>query len=176
MNKTVTSDFGNFVLMTNMVEAPALYSIMELKESAGGTTVGKTRVINVAYDSGPLASNSTTSVYRANIIDTQFYTRITTTGNATGTQGDYVVGATSGATGFLAAAVSSSNFTFLYGTNGTFVAGEVLKANNSSGSTYATIAAGGVRTYGFGDIKQYAYNTNGTSDAVLDVRLSLIHI
>ena len=65
MNKTVTSDFGNFVLMTNMVEAPALYSIMELKESAGGTTVGKTRVINVAYESGPLASNSTTSVYRA---------------------------------------------------------------------------------------------------------------
>ncbi len=173
MNKTVTSDFGNFVLMTNMVEAPALYSIMELKESAGGTTVGKTRVINVAYNSGPLASNSTTSVYRANIIDTQFYTRITTTGNATGTQGDYVVGATSGATGFLAAAVSSSNFTFLYGTNGTFVAGEVLKANNSSGATYATIAAGGVRTYGFGDIKQYAYNTNGTSDAVLDVRVAL---
>ena len=173
MNKTVTSDFGNFVLMTNMVEAPALYSTMELKVSAGGETVGKTRVINVAYESGPLASNSTTSVYRANIIDTQFYTKITTTGNATNSQGDYVIGATSGATGYLAAAVSSSTTTYLYNTNGTFVEGEVLKNTDAAGSTYATIASGGVRTYGFGDIKQYAYNSNGTSDAVLDVRVAL---
>jgi len=173
MNKTLTSDFGNFILMTNMVEAPALYSTIQLKESAGGVTVGVTRAINVAFQSGSVAAGATDSVYQVNVIDTQFYTRITTTGNATGTQGDYVVGATSGATGFLAAAVSSSNFTYLYGTNGTFVAGEVLKKNNSSGSTYATIAAGGVRTYGFGDIKQYAFNANGTADSVLDVRVAL---
>ena len=173
MNKTLTSDFGNFILMTNMVEAPALYSTIQLKESAGGVTVGVTRAINVAFQSGSVAAGATDSVYQVNVIDTQFYTRITTTGNATGTQGDYVVGATSGATGFLAAAVSSSNFTYLYNTNGTFVAGEVLKKNNSSGSTYATVAAGGVRTYGFGDIKQYAFNANGTADSVLDVRVAL---
>ena len=149
--------------MTNMVEAPALYSTIALKESAGGATVGVTRCLNVAYESGSQSAGATDSIYRVNVIDTQFYTKITTTGSVSGTQGDYVVGATSGATGFLAAAVSSSTTTFLYGTNGTFVAGEVLKKNTAGGSTYATIAntASGVRTYGFGDIKQY---------------LSLIHI
>ena len=173
MNKTVTSDFGNFVLMTNMVEAPALYSTIALKEETGGATVGVTRAINVAFESGSVAAGATDSIYRVNVIDTQFYTKITTTGNATGTQGDYVVGANSGATGFLAAAVSSSTTTYLYATNGTFVAGEALKKNNSSGSTYATIASGGVRTYGFGDIKQYTFNSNGTADSVLDVKVAL---
>mgnify|MGYP005732594761 FL=1 len=63
----------------------------------------------------------------------------------------------------------------MYGTNGTFVAGEVLKKNTAGGSTYATIAntASGVRTYGFGDIKQYAFNANGTADALLDVKVAL---
>ena len=51
---------------------------------------------------------------------------------------------------------------------------EVLKKNNSAGATYATIASSGVRSYGFGDIKQYGFNANGTADSVLD--LSLIHI
>ncbi len=173
INKTVTSDFGNFVLMTNMVEAPALYSTLSLKESAGGSTVGVTRCLNVAYESGSQSAGATDSVYRVNVIDTQFYTKITTTGSVSGTQGDFVVGATSGATGFLAAAVSSSTTTYLYNTNGTFVADEVLKNNNSSGSTYATIATSGVRTYGFGDIKQYGFNSNGTADSVLDVKVAL---
>lgn len=173
MNKTVTSDFGNFILMTNMVEAPALYSTISLKESAGGDTVGVTRAINVAFESGSVAAGATDSVYRVNVIDTQFYTKITTTGNVNANQGDYVVGATSGATGYIATAVSNSSTTYLYATNGTFVAGEVLKDNNSSGSTYATIASGGVRTYGFGDIKQYTFNSNGTADALLDVKVAL---
>ena len=60
-----------------------------------------------------------------------------------------------------------------YNTNGTFIAGEALKNNNSSGSTYATIASNGVRTYGFGDIKQYTFNSNGTADALLDVKVAL---
>ena len=173
MNKTVTSDFGNYVLMTNMVEAPDLYSTISLNESAGGATVGVTRCLNVAYESGSQSAGATDSVYRVNVIDTQFYTKITTTGSVSGTQGDYVVGATSGATGFIAAAVSSSTTTYLYATNGVFVAGEVLKKNNSAGATYATIASGGVRSYGFGDIKQYGFNANGTADSVLDVKVAL---
>ena len=173
VNKTVTSDFGNFVLMTNMVEAPALYSSIALRESAGGPTVGVTRCLNVSYESGSQAAGATDSVYRVNVIDTQFYTKITTTGSVSGTQGDYVVGANSGATGFIAATVSSSTTTYLYGTNGTFIAGEQLKKNTAGGSTYATIASSGVRTYGFGDIKQYAFNANGTADALLDVKVAL---
>ena len=168
MNKTLTSDFGNFVLMTNLSKAPALYSTIEMKDNASSPlTIGKTRVINFAYESGPLTAGSTTSVYRANIIDTQFYTQITTSGSATGSAGDYVVGATSGATGYLVAGVSSTT-TFLYNTNGTFVSGEVLNKNGVT--TYGTISA--VRAYGFGDVKTYAF-TSGSADAVLDVKVAL---
>ena len=168
MNKTLTSDFGNFVLMTNLSKAPALYSTIEMKDNAASPlTIGKTRVINFAYESGPLTAGSTTSVYRANIIDTQFYTEITTSGSATGSAGDYVVGATSGATGYLVAGVSSTT-TFLYNTNGTFVSGEVLNKNGVT--TYGTVSA--VRAYGFGDVKTYAF-TSGSADAVLDIKVAL---
>ena len=168
MNKILTSDFGNFVLMTNLNRAPALYSTVELKDNTP-QTIGKTRVINFAYESGPQTAGSTTSVYRANIIDTQFYVKLTT-GSTSGTQGDFVVGSVSGATGYLAASVSSSTTTYLYGTNGNFVVGDVLKKNNASGATYGTVSA--VREYGFGDVKTYAF-TSGTADAVLDVKVAL---
>ena len=171
LNKTVTSDFGNFVFMTNMVEAPALYSTIELKEAAGGDTVGVTRCLNVAYESGSQSAGATDSVYRVNVIDTQFYTKITTSGNVSGSVGAFYVGSISGATGFIAKPVSSSTTTFLYATNGTFVVGDVLKKNNTSGATYGTVSA--IRTYGFGDIKQYAFNANGTADALLDVKVAL---
>ena len=40
-----------------------------------------------------------------------------------------------------------------------------------------TFANGGVTTYGFGDVKQYKFTTNGgTADAVLDVRVALLEI
>ena len=177
MNKTVTSDFGNFVLMSNLYEAPRLYETIELRDeqtatpgTGAGQVVGKSRVINFAFEEGAVAG-TTTTVYRANLIDTQFYTKITT-GSTSGSAGDFVVGATSGATGYLVAAVSSSTTTFLYNTNGTFVSGEVLKKNSSSGASYGTISA--IRTYGFGDVKQYKFATGGgTADAVLDVKVAL---
>ena len=132
--------------------------------------IGKSRVINFSFESGAVAG-TTSTVYRTNLIDTQFYTKITT-GSTSGSAGDFVVGATSGATGYLVAAVSSSTTTYLYNTNGTFVSGEVLKKNSSSGATYGTISA--IRTYGFGDVKQYKFATGGgTADAVLDVKVAL---
>ena len=176
MNKTLTSDFGNFVLMDNMNRGPALYSVVDMKDNASSPlTIGKTRIINFAYESGPLTAGSSDTVYRANIIDTQFYTQITT-GSTSGSAGDYVVGATSGATGYLAAAVSSSTTTFLYNTNGTFVPGEALNKNGvtlaNGNPSYGTISA--VRSFGFGDVKTYSFTSGGSAAAVLD--LSLIHI
>ena len=174
MNKTVTSDFGNFVLMTNMHEAPRLYEVINLQDektssggSAAGTNIGKSRVINFAFESGNVAGDSST-IYRANLIDTQFYTILTTSGSATGTEGDLITGSTSGATGFLVGNVSGTSTT-LYGTNGTFVSGESL---TKSGASYGTISA--VKTYGFNDVKQYKFTTGGgTADAVLDVKVAL---
>ena len=177
MNKTVTSDFGNYVLMNNLYEAPKLYETIELRDNrtatggtGAGTVIGKSRVINFAFESGNIAGDAST-VYRANLIDTQFYTKITT-GSTSGSAGDFVVGATSGATGFLVAAVSSGTTTFLYNTNGTFASGEVLKKNSTSGATYGTISA--IETYGFGDVKQYKFTSGGgTADSVLDVKVAL---
>ena len=142
-NKTVTSDFGNFVLMTNLSKGPSLYETVLLKDAAGGTTIGQSRISNFAYESGSLTAGSADTVYRANIIDTQFYSIITTSGSATGSAGDQVVGSTSGATGYLVSNVSGTTTT-LYGTNGTFVSGESL---TKSGNAYGTIASSGVNTY-----------------------------
>ena len=48
-----------------------------------------------------------------------------------------------------------------------------MKFNNASGATFGTITSTGVRTYGFGDVKQYKFTTGGgTADAVLDVRVA----
>ena len=177
LNQSLTSDFGNFVLSTNQHQAPTLYETIELRDTLtsnpgtpAGTVIGQARAINFSYESG--AINNQSSVYRTNIIDTQFYVKVTTTGSVTWTAGNLLYGATSGAVGFV---VSGSGTTgFLYETNGVFLAGEVLKTNNSSGSTFATIASGGVRNYGFGDVKSYAFNSGGgTADAVLDIKVAL---
>ena len=161
--------------MTNLSEAPELYSTITLKDAAGGTTIGQSRVINFAYESGPLTAGSADAVYRANLIDTQFYTVLTTTQNASGSAGDLVTGSISGATGFLVSNVSGTTTT-LYGTNGTFVSGESL---TKSGAAYITSSGtvSAVKVYGFGHVKQYFFgnNTNatGTADAVLDVKVAL---
>ena len=175
-NQSLTSDFGNFIFTTNQHQAPTMYETVELRDTltstpgvAAGNVIGVTRAINFTYESGAL--NNQTTLYRTNIIDTQFYVKIVTTGSVTWTAGNLLFGATSGAVGFV---VSGSGTTgYLYETNGEFVAGEVLKTNNASGSTFATVASGGVRKYGFGDVKSYAFGTGGTADAVLDVKVAL---
>ena len=55
MNKTLTSDFGNFVLMTNLSKAPALYSTIEMKDNASSPlTIG-----TVSYTHLTLPTTST---------------------------------------------------------------------------------------------------------------------
>ena len=180
MNKTVTSDFGNFVLMTNLFEAPRLYETIDLKSeltatpgTAAGITIGTAKVANFAFESGNIAGDTST-VYRANLIDVDFLVEFTLTGSVTGSPsvGDFIVGVTSGATGLYSG--GSGVTQYLNTVNGTFVAGEVLKFNNSSGATFGTLTSTGVRTFGFGDAKQYKFTTGGgTADAVLDVRVAL---
>ena len=180
MNKTVTSDFGNFVLMTNLFEAPRLYETIDLKSdltatpgTAAGITIGTAKVANFAFESGNVAGDTST-VYRSNLIDVDFLVEFTLTGSVTGSPsaGDFIVGVTSGATGLYSG--GSGVTQYLNTVNGTFVAGEVLKFNNASGATFGTITSTGVRTFGFGDVKQYKFTTGGgTADAVLDVRVAL---
>ena len=176
-NQSITSSFGNYVFMTNAHQAPYIYETIELRDEVtgtpgtpAGTVIGKARVINFAYESG--AKNTATTRYRANIVDTQIYTKITTTGSVTWTNGNLVYGATSGATGFIQSGSGTTGY--LYETNGTFVPGDVLKANNANGATFATVAGSGVKDYSFGDVKSYAFSSGGgTADALLDVQVIL---
>ncbi len=177
LNHSITSSFGNYVLMTNQHQAPYIYETIELRDTVtstpgtpAGTVIGKTRVLNFAYESG--TKNNQTTLYRTNIADTQFYTQIICTGSATWTQGRKVYGATSGATGFVQNGSGTTGY--LYETNGTFQEGEVLKVNNSGGATHGTIAASGRKEYNFSDVKSYAFSSGGgTADAVLDVKVAL---
>ncbi len=178
MNKTVTSDFGNFVFMTNLYEAPQLYETIDLMSqltatpgSASGKTVGTAKVANFAFESGDIAGTSST-VYRANLIDVDFLVEFTLSGSVAGspTAGDFIVGTTSGATGLYSGGAGVTQY--LNTVNGTFVAGEVLKYNNASGATFGTISS--VDTFNFGNVKQYKFTTGGgTADAVLDVKVAL---
>ena len=187
MNKTLTSDFGNYVFMTNLFEAPRLYETIEFYDeatvtpgTAAGQPIGKARVTNFAYEEGASNPTDANTLYRANLIDTGFYTKITTSGGTTQTAGNYVVGSNSGATGYIVAVAGSAtagsqNFFYLYNTNGVFATGEVL--NDGEGNTVLGVGVtiSTVTTFGFGDVKQYKFTTGGgTADSVLDVNVALL--
>ena len=177
VNQSLTSDFGNYVFMTNQHQAPTIYETIELRDtvtttpgSPAGTVIGLARSLNFYHESG--AYNNQETVYRTYLSDTQLFTKITLTGSGTWTNGRKVYGATSGATGFCRSGSGTTGY--LYQTNGTFVAGEDLKVNNAGGAAHGTIAAGGVRAYNFSDVKSYAFSSGGgTADAVMDVRVAL---
>ncbi len=176
-NQSITSSFGNYVFMTNQHQMPSLYETIELRDTVtstpgtpAGTVIGKARVLNFSFESG--AKNTQTTLYRANLSDTQLYTQIICTGSATWTNGRRIYGATSGATGFVQSGSGTTGY--LYQVNGTFQDGEVLKVNNSGGATHGTIASSGTKNYSFSDVKSYAFNSGGgTADSVLDVKVAL---
>ena len=183
-NQSITTDVGNYIFLTNASEVPTIYEDIELRDeilttagTAAGNTIGRTRVLNVAYESGTV--NTATTVYRANILDTKFYTKLETQANANWHVGDFVVGRTSGATGYVAVDAnggSASNFGYLIDVTGTFAQNEYLDLNKvSSGTSIGQLAnsASAATVYDFRDVKSYKYGTNGCADARLDVRVAL---
>ena len=172
--------------MTNLYESPLLYETIELQSeltstpgTAAGETLGTAKIANFLYESGDLTPTTTDTVYRANLLDVDFKVKLYLTGakQNSPTVGDFLIGVNSGATGYYDSQGGNNRTQFINTVNGTFQNGEVVKYNNASGATFGTIdtfANGGVTTYGFGDVKQYKFTTNGgTADAVLDVRVAL---
>tara|TARA_B100000965_G_scaffold381032_1_gene378111 strand:+ start:3541 stop:10200 length:6660 start_codon:yes stop_codon:yes gene_type:complete len=177
MNKTVTSDFGNSVLMTNIYEAPRLYETITFRDqatatpgSAAGDAIATARVANFSYVEGSLTPGNASTVYRANLIDVDFIQKLTMTGSVSGSPatGDRMIGQTSGAVAYEVS--DSGNDLLVNGVNGTFVAGEVVK--DAVGATIGTISS--IKRYNMADVKQYSFNTGGgTADSVLDVKVIL---
>ena len=181
-NKFIATDIGNFVFMTNLHKAPVVYETINLRDTITatpgtpvGTIIGQTRVLNFAYESGTVNNQST--VYRTNFIDTKFFTKLNCQANVNWQLGDYVVGRTSGATGFVAITNASSQEGYLSDVIGTFVQNEQLDLNAAnSGTNIGQLDnnADAVKSFNFTDVKSYSFSSNtGTADAVLDVKVAL---
>ena len=73
LNESLTSDFGNYVFMTNQHQAPTIYETIELRDTETGTNLGNpqgtiiglTRALNFYHESG--AFNNQTTIYRCYI-------------------------------------------------------------------------------------------------------------
>ena len=183
-NKYISTDIGNYVFMTNLHKAPSIYEVINLRDAVtdslgtgAGTIIGQTRVLNFAYESGTVNNQST--VYRTNLVDTKFFTKLNCQASEVWSLGDFVVGKTSGATGFVAIAATSTAG-YLSDVVGTFVQNEELTLNVASGSAFAQLDnnANAVKSFNFTDVKSYSFGTTinstiGTADAVLDVKVAL---
>ena len=183
-NQSITTDVGNYVFFTNTFELPTIYEDIELRDeiittpgSPAGNPIGRTRVLNSAYESGTV--NTATTVYRINILDTKFYTKLNCQGGINWHIGDFVVGRTSGATGYVAVdanGASANQEGYLIDVTGNFVQNEYLDLNKANSGTQLGQLdnnAASVITYDFRDVKSYKYGTNGCADARLDVRVAL---
>ena len=113
-NKYIATDIGNYVFMSNLHRAPSIYETINLRDTVTATPgsipgssqiIGQTRVLNFAYESGSVNTQST--VYRTNLVDTKFFTRLDCQSSVNWQLGDFVVGATSGASGFVAITANS---------------------------------------------------------------------
>ena len=183
-NKYVATDVGNYVFMTNLHKAPSIYEVINLRDtitatpgSPAGDVVGETRVLNFAYESGTVNTQST--VYRTYLADTKFYTRLDCQANVNWHLGDFVVGRTSGATGFVAVDAnggSASQVGYLSDVVGTFAQNEQLDLNVANGTNIGQLDnnANAVKSYNFTDVKSYSFSSGtGTGDVVLDVNVAL---
>ena len=183
-NKSIASNFGNFVLMTNVHVVPTIYETVELRDvvtstpgTPAGTVIGRTRVIDIDQNSGT-PGFATTNTYKANVVDTDFYTQVVL-GSGSGvswTAERLVVGRTSGATAIL---VSGSSVTgYLTNITGEFAVGEKLDydvaGTSGNGGLSGSRTISTITKFGMGDVKSYAFNSGaGTADAVLDVQVAL---
>jgi hypothetical protein len=131
--------------------------------SAAGTEIGVARVFDFALEEGsyntsvPDSNNWDISLY-----DVQTYTKITLNQPITLTIPTYVVGNSSGATGYLTSAVNNSTNLSLYNVNGKFLEDESFTFDGVRNSRTAT----SVRQYGISDIKSiYSNQGNGVFNA-----------
>jgi hypothetical protein len=169
-SQSISSSFGNYLVVDNAYQAPSLYETIELRDernvtpgTASGTVIGKTRVYGFSYEDGTRDTSET--LYRVNVADTTLYTKLTTN-SVTWTAGNLITGATSGAKGYIASGSGTTGY--VYGVTGTFAQAETLL--NSNGSTFATSTA--AYAYTFTDVKQLA-GGGFTADVQLDVKVAL---
>jgi hypothetical protein len=194
--KAVNNDFipfnmGNYAQVANIHGSPDISLVSTTQDpfkkviiyntltasrgTASGAIVGVARSRAFEYYSGTAGATSSnvTAIYHHYLFDIQMMTNITMSGAVTIAAKGLVTGSTSGATGYLYAAVSAGTALQLLQVEGTFVTGEAITATGTSASTSAvTISAIVVKDFSK-DAKQLFMANTGISGADYSADISL---
>ena len=123
------------------------------------TKIGEARIYAYNLSDAPYSNNA--SEFDLYLFDVQTYTEIVVNEDLNSTQcpaTSFVEGVSSGASGFVVTAASSSTI-MLTQTSGTFIAGEQLKIN---GTTEVSRSVKTVKTFGIQDVKSVYQDSTGT--------------
>ena len=142
-NTIIPFEMGNDVVVTNVYGFPNAtgstlsnaYQTIELRDdftSSGGTgagnVVGFARLATMEHtsDGDNTTFGDADDTYKMNLFDVQMFTVIELATAQTIDLGSLLVGATSGARGYLVNALSAADHATLYGVEGTFAVGEKI--------------------------------------------------
>jgi hypothetical protein len=205
----VTFELGNFVNITNAYQIPDIGSVTgettpyktiglfdgttTTRGTASGTQIGVARARSIEHSSG--TQGDTTAILKLYLFDVRPFTFLTISGTPAPALtaspftngGVQIIGATSGATGFVHASLTSGTQIVLTTVIGNFVTGEKLIASNSAltgklieiaggdGATDITIgtASGSIISKRFSDVRSFFMDDadggeDFTADAVLE--------
>ena len=184
-NTIIPFDLGNVVFNQNVYGFPnfsgssvtSSYQTVELYDTATvtpgditGNLIGYARVAASEYASDPDATFSNTDdQYQSNLFDINMFTVVEISSAQTINQGSLVVGATSGARGFIVDGITASTQMKLYQITGNFAKGEVIHVDGREKGSIAHLYK-----YEFTDARQMVSrdettnNIEFTSDLVLN--------
>ena len=185
-NNNIPFEMGNDVVVSNVFGFPNAtggtisnaYQTIELRDtfsssqgSQAGNIIGFARLANMEHttDGDNTTFGDADDTYRMNIFDVQMFTAIEFASAQTIDAGSLLIGASSGARGYLVDALSSADHTLVYGVEGTFQTGEMITVDGLNKDTIEV-----VHTFDFGDTRQVLSrdeNTNNveyTADIVLN--------
>ena len=165
-NTIIPFDMGNDIVVTNVYGFPNAtgstlsnaYQTIELRDdftSSGGTgagnIVGFARLACMEHtsDGDDTTFGNADDTYKTNLFDVQMFTVIELATAQTIDLGSLLVGATSGARGYLVNALSAADHATLYGVEGTFVVGEMITVDGLNKDTIEV-----VHSYNFSDTRQ----------------------
>ena len=193
-NQIIPFELGNYIQCTNSYGVPvvsgpnvtASYQIIELKDefnaipgSSNGTTIGFARVaawefMNAGSNAleGNPSGEARDDIYTAHIFDISMLTMLKLQANATILAGSQIVGATSGAKGFIRisgglTSITSDTLTLIQ-TTGNFVPGEIIRVDGKDKGTISNLYA-----YQISDVRSVVgSNTLGTTIFTSDLVLT----
>jgi hypothetical protein len=145
--------------------------IGEVASSSSGDEIGVARVFDFALEEGSYSSFLDLNRWDLSLYDIQTYTKITLNQPISLTVPTYVIGNSSGATGYLKDTATNTTSLTLYNVNGKFLKNESFTFDGIRNSRVAVA----VTSYGISDVKSI-YSSNSSSFFNADTVLSSSYI